>query len=144
MNGGSRVWSLPRQDSDGTWRRRDDGALPSGTEELDCAARRSQYLSAKILLRTSPSLTGPWTDGEVIYQIPELQKDSTGYDPDTFCYAGKEHPEFEGKDEVVFTYVCNTLKPQKLAKKLNIYFPKVVRMKMPITGSKSPDTVLQP
>jgi hypothetical protein len=92
--------------------------------------------SAKVLLRTSPSLTGPWTDGEVIYQIPEMQKDSPGYDPDTFCYAGKEHPEFEGKDEVVFTYVCNTLKPQKLVKELNIYFPKVIRLKMPVAGTK--------
>jgi Domain of unknown function (DUF4185) len=100
--------------------------------------------SAKVLLRTSPNLTGPWTDGEVIYQIPELQKDSTGYDPDTFCYAGKEHPEFEGKDEVVFTYACNTLKPQKLAKELNIYFPKVIRMKMPVTAKRQEDIVLHP
>ena len=91
------------------------------------------FLSAKVLLRTSPSLTGPWTDGQVIYQIPELQKSSPGYDPDTYCYAGKEHPEFEGKDELVFTYVCNTMKPQKLVKELNIYFPKIVRMKMPVT-----------
>jgi hypothetical protein len=90
--------------------------------------------SSKVLLRTSPSLAGPWTDGEVIYKIPEMQKDSSGYDADTFCYAGKEHPEFEDKGELVFTYVCNTLKPQKLVKELNIYFPKVVRMKMPITG----------
>jgi hypothetical protein len=88
--------------------------------------------SAQVLLRTSPSLTGPWTDGEVIYHIPELQKDSSGYDPDTYCYAGKEHPEFEGSGELVFTYVCNTMKPQKLLKELNIYFPKVVRMKMPV------------
>jgi hypothetical protein len=91
--------------------------------------------SAKVLLRTSPGLTGPWTEGQVVYEIPELQKDSPGYDPDTYCYAGKEHPEFEGKDRLVFTYVCNTMKPQKLVKELNIYFPKVVRMKMPVTGN---------
>jgi hypothetical protein len=91
--------------------------------------------SAKVLLRTSPGLTGPWTEGQVVYQIPELQKDSPGYDPDTYCYAGKEHPEFEGKDQLVFTYVCNTMKPQKLVQELNIYFPKVVRMKMPVTGN---------
>jgi Domain of unknown function (DUF4185) len=94
--------------------------------------------SSKVLLRTSPSLTGPWTDGEVIYKIPEMQKDSPGYDADTFCYAGKEHPEFEAKDDLVFTYVCNTMKPQKLVKELNIYFPKVVRMKMPISGKPQP------
>jgi len=92
--------------------------------------------SAKVLLRTSPSLIGPWTQGELIYHIPELKKDSPGYDADTYCYAGKEHPEFEGKDELVFTYVCNTMKPQKLIKETNLYFPKVVRMKMPgsVTG----------
>ena len=90
--------------------------------------------SSKVLLRTSPSLAGPWTDGEVIYQIPELRKDSPGYDSDTYCYAGKEHPEFEGKEELVFTYVCNTMKPKKLVTELNIYFPKVVRMKMPASG----------
>lgn len=91
--------------------------------------------SAKVILRASPTLTGPWTDGDVIYQIPELRKDSLEYDPDTYCYAGKEHPEFEGKDEIVFTYVCNTLKPEKLVKELNIYFPRTVRMKMPIEAT---------
>jgi hypothetical protein len=89
--------------------------------------------SAKVLLRTSPTLEGPWTSGEVIYQIPELQKSSAGYDADTYCYAGKEHPEFEGKSELVFTYVCNTMKPQKLVKEVNIYSPKVVRMKWPVS-----------
>ena len=92
------------------------------------------FFSDKVLLRTAPSLTGPWTDGEVIYHIPELQKNSSGYDPDTFCYAGKEHPEFERTNELVFTYVCNSMKPQKIAKELNIYFPQVVRMKMPVSG----------
>jgi hypothetical protein len=97
----------------------------------------ASLFSDKVLLRTSPTLTGPWTDGEVIYKIPELQKGSQGYDPDTFCYAGKEHPEFEKSGELVFTYVCNTMKPKKL-EGADIYYPKVVRMPMPAaaTGSK--------
>lgn len=86
--------------------------------------------SNKILVRTAPSLTGPWTPGEVIYQVPEMQPQIAGYDKNTFCYAGKEHPEFEQGD-LLFTYVCNTFDVPTLATNTNIYFPKVVRMPMP-------------
>ena len=55
----------------------------------------SRFSPTRFLLSTAPSMTGPWTEGEVIYHVPELQKDNPHYDKDTFCYAGKEHPEFE-------------------------------------------------
>lgn len=93
--------------------------------------------SDKVLLRTSPTLAGPWTDGDVIYRIPELQKGSPGYDADTFCYAGKEHPEFERAGELVFTYVCNSMRPKKL-ENADIYYPKVVRMPMPTSAVGAP------
>jgi hypothetical protein len=86
--------------------------------------------SSSILLRTAPSLTGPWTAGQVIYKTPEMQPGNPGYDKDTFCYAAKEHPEFE-RGDLVFTYVCNTFAVPKLATETAIYFPQVVRMKMP-------------
>lgn len=86
--------------------------------------------SSTILLRTSPSLLGPWTNGQVIYHVPEMQPDKPGYDKDTFCYAGKEHPEFE-RGDLVFTYACNSMSVPKLATNLKIYFPQVVRMPMP-------------
>jgi len=95
-----------------------------------------QIFSDKVILRTSPSVTGPWTDGDVIYRIPILQKNDPKYDPDTFCYAGKEHPEFEKPGELLFTYVCNTMKPTKLTVETNIYFPQVVRMPMPDAANK--------
>jgi len=95
-----------------------------------------QMFSDKVILRTSPSMTGPWTDGEVIYRIPVLQKSDPKYDPDTFCYAGKEHPEFEQPGELLFTYVCNTMKPKKLLAETDIYFPQVVRMPMPDAAKK--------
>jgi hypothetical protein len=73
-------------------------------------ASQTRYCCAK-----APSLTGPWSDGEVIYRVPELQPATPGYDRDTFCYAAKEHPEFEDPGSLVFTYVCNTLDVKKLA-----------------------------
>jgi hypothetical protein len=60
-----------------------------------------------------------------------MHKENAGYDPDTFCYAAKEHPEFEKPGELIFTYVCNSMKPPKVVELTNIYFPQVVRRKMP-------------
>ncbi|HEX6879540.1 MAG TPA: DUF4185 domain-containing protein [Terriglobales bacterium] len=90
-----------------------------------------QIFSDKVILRTAPSMTGPWTSGDIIYQIPILQKSHAEYDKDTFCYAGKEHPEFEKPGQLLFTYVCNSMKPKKLETLLNVYLPQVVTMPMP-------------
>lgn len=87
--------------------------------------------SDKILLREAPSLTGPWSKGEVIFHVPEMQTQSAGYDRDTFCYAAKEHPEFEDTGLLDFTYVCNTLDVKKLPGETWIYFPKTVVMPWP-------------
>jgi hypothetical protein len=94
-----------------------------------------RIFSDKVIFRTAPTMTGPWTQGNVIYQIPIMQKSNPDYDPDTFCYAGKEHPEFEKSGELLFTYVCNSMKPKKLEKELNVYIPQVVTMPMPLGSS---------
>ncbi|HZL25055.1 MAG TPA: DUF4185 domain-containing protein [Acidobacteriaceae bacterium] len=130
---------------DGTWKPGFDptkakAVMKSGSTELSIRyhPERQQWVavmfepvgfSSKILLRTAPELTGPWTEGNVIYQVPEMQP-GPGYDKNTFCYAGKEHPEFETGD-LVFTYVCNTMNVPSLVTNQKIYFPQVVRMPMP-------------
>jgi hypothetical protein len=87
--------------------------------------------SGRVLFRTADRLQGPWSVAQVIYHVPEMDKSSPDYDADNFCYAGKEHPEFEQPGSLVFTYVCNTLKVPKLADHLDIYYPQVVTTKMP-------------
>lgn len=89
-----------------------------------------EMFSSKIILRSAPSFLGPWSAGQVIYTVPEMQPNHRGYSKNTFCYAGKEHPEFEHGD-LVFTYACNSMDVDSLATNLNIYFPRVVRMPMP-------------
>lgn len=89
------------------------------------------FLSDAIVLRTADRITGPWSEGQVIYRIPEMQTDSPGYQKNTFCYAGKEHPEFEEPGSLLVTYVCNTMKVPDLATKLKIYVPKVLRLSFP-------------
>jgi hypothetical protein len=54
---------------------------------LGCNIAIHSYLREnKIVLRTAPSITGPWSDAEVVYR-PERVKD------DDLVYAAKEHPE---------------------------------------------------
>jgi len=89
-----------------------------------------EWGSDKIILRTAPRLTGPWTKGKVIYQIPDMQPSAPAYDRDTMCYAGKEHPEFEPPGKLLFTYVCNTASVPKIVNNLTIYFPKTVVLPM--------------
>ena len=114
------------------------------------AVMRSPDLSSDaILLRTAPAITGPWSAGEVIYHIPEMRKDFPGYDKNVFCYAGKEHPEFEKPGSLVITYVCNTMKVPDLVTNLNIYVPKVVEVPLPVdvgspAGKQRSDVTPQP
>ena len=102
-------------------------SFPSVHGPMKLSAVRTMILSENIV-RTADNFIGPWTEGKDIYEIPEMQKNKPGYDPDTFCYAAKEHPEFRTKDSILITYACNTMKVQKLTSNLGIYFPQVVRI----------------
>lgn len=93
--------------------------------------RSPDLASDAILLRTAARITGPWSKGEAIYHIPEMKKSSPGYDRNVFCYAGKEHPEFQEPGSLLITYVCNTMKVPDLVSNLKIYVPKVVRLPIP-------------
>jgi hypothetical protein len=89
-------------------------------------------ISDRIILRTAPNLTGPWTDANdatTLYRVPEMQA-GPKQDKNIFCYAGKEHPELEVPSNIVFTYVCNTFSPPELATRPDIYLPQVIRKSM--------------
>lgn len=86
--------------------------------------------SSKIIVRTAPDLTGPWTEGEVIYEIPEMQP-GPKRDKNVFCYAGKEHSELETGSDLLFTYACNTMDVSELPTHRDIYHPQVVRHPLP-------------
>jgi hypothetical protein len=86
--------------------------------------------SDKVLLRTAPNLAGPWTEGDVIYHMPEMQP-GLAHVNSVFCYAGKEHPEFEAASDLVFTYVCNTMDVPELVTHRDIYYPRVIHEEIP-------------
>jgi len=68
------------------------------------------------LLSPAPQLTGPWTEGQVLYKMPEMQP-GLSHDKNVFCYAGKEHSELETGSDVVFSYMCNPTVVPELATK---------------------------
>ena len=93
--------------------------------------------SDRIILRTAPTLTGPWTaprDATLLYRVPEMQP-GPKHDKNIFCYAGKEHPELEIPGDIVFSYVCNTLSPPELTSHPHLYLPQVIREPMPSSAS---------
>jgi Domain of unknown function (DUF4185) len=126
---------------DGSWK---PGLVPAdakevmaqGTTELSIRyhPERKEWLavmfdpngfSDKIISRTSQELTGPWTVGHVVYRVPEMAP-GPAHDKNTFCYAAKEHPELEQRNQLLFTYVCNTMNIPSLATNNKIYIPQAV------------------
>jgi hypothetical protein len=86
--------------------------------------------SDRAIVRTAPELIGPWSNGQVLYTVPEMQA-ASGANKDIFCYAGKEHPESETGQDILFTYTCNTKDVPSLATNGSIYIPQVVRIPIP-------------
>jgi hypothetical protein len=97
--------------------------------------------SDRIYIRTAGQLKGPWSEPKSIYRIPELDESyAAGHDPNTFCYAAKEHPEYAREGRLLFTYVCNLFTPstqdplevmKRLAVKMHLYRPIAVSIPFP-------------
>lgn len=80
----------------------------------DCKKWLAVYLTPEnkgnqLFYQYADNLEGPWSKPEAMdATITELDPQSTFYDEDTFCYAGKEHIEFAGDGRLIVTYVCNS------------------------------------
>jgi uncharacterized protein DUF4185 len=95
------------------------------------AVTGGDFLSNKIMIRTAPELTGPWSQWHVIHEFPEMNPQSARYDPDTWCYAVKEHIEFATLDKLLVTYACNSFKFEKQVANMSIYRPQAVLLELP-------------
>ena len=79
----------------------------------------------------SSALQGPWGRSENFYSYPEMQPSNPDYTRNVFCYAVKEHVEFETAGQIFFTYACNSPKVSEITKNMNLYHPVVVRKPLP-------------
>ncbi|MEN6475027.1 MAG: hypothetical protein ABFD81_13515 [Syntrophaceae bacterium] len=86
--------------------------------------REKRYLQVQTLsvmnpclaFAVAPATTGPWSEKSCFCTPAEQGR------PDILIYAGKSHPMLTGAD-MVFTYVANTTREDKLLNDMSIYFP---------------------
>lgn len=79
----------------------------------------------------SSSLTSGWGSQETVYTYPEMQPGNPNYTPNVFCYAAKEHVEFETAGQLFFTYACNSTVESDVTNNMNLYHPVVVTQALP-------------
>lgn len=79
----------------------------------------------------APALGGPWSAPQTLLQYPETKKGNPDNTPNVFCYAAKEHPEFETAGSLIFTYACNSMVEEEIFKNMDLYHPVVVTRPMP-------------
>jgi hypothetical protein len=84
-------------------------------------------LSKNIMMRLSPTPTGPWSDAYRIFECPEVKWHKT-----YFCYAAKAHPEISVKDELIVTYACNSTDFWQMAADARIYRPRFLKIKFDV------------
>jgi len=77
-------------------------------------------LNPCLALSTARSITGPWSSQTSFFVPPE--KGVTG----NLVYAGKSHPTLTGAN-MLFSYVVNNTKEEKLLKDMSIYFPVMLK-----------------
>lgn len=82
-------------------------------------------LSPRILARTAPSPVGPWSAPTVLYRCPEA-----GWDRNIICYAAKAHPDISAPDELLITYVANSLDFWQVARDARLYWPRFVQVNL--------------
>lgn len=79
----------------------------------------------------SASLTSGWGPSEGLYSYPEMQPGNANYTSNVFCYAAKEHIEFETAGQLFFTYACNSTVESDITNNMNLYHPVVVTQTLP-------------
>ncbi len=91
-----------------------------------------KFRDNKIKMRTSPELTGPWSDEIDIYEIPEVTPGTSSYSESNFCYLPRECIQnYDSLRRVMLiTYDINNPNFSEIIANPNIYTPKVITVQL--------------
>lgn len=82
-------------------------------------------ISEKIVARLASKPSGPWSEPLLLYRCPEAS-----WHEDIFCYAAKAHADISlTTDELIITYVANSIDFQKVAQDARLYRPRFLRIR---------------
>lgn len=97
-----------------------------------------KFMDNKIKIRTAPELTGPWSEEEVIYEIPEVTPGNSSYIESNFCYLPRECIQnYDSEKHVMLlTYDINNPDFAKINANPKIYTPKVITIQLKKNGSR--------
>jgi hypothetical protein len=87
-----------------------------------------KFLENKIKIRTSSSLTGPWSGEKIVYEIPEVTPGTISYSKSNFCYLSRECIQnYDPKTHtMLITYDINNSSFSEINSNPKIYTPKVI------------------
>ena len=80
----------------------------------------------RVLLRSAPAPTGPWSAATPVYTVPGLDRGK-----DYFTYAAKGHLHLSRRTELLTTYIINANNIWDMAVDAAIYRPRFVRVRLP-------------
>jgi hypothetical protein len=82
-------------------------------------------LSPRIMGRTADCPWGPWSTPVVLYECPEMSRDKK-----LFCYGAKAHPALSKGQDLVVSYVVNSVDFWQVAREAKLYWPRFVRVRL--------------
>lgn len=97
-----------------------------------------KFLEHKIKIRTSASLTGPWSGEKIVYEIPEVTPGTISYSITNFCYLSRECIQnYDPKTHtMLITYDVNNSSFSEINSNPKIYTPKVITVSLKNYGSR--------
>jgi Domain of unknown function (DUF4185) len=82
-------------------------------------------LSPRIMGRTADRPWGPWSAPFLLYECSEMSRDKK-----VFCYAAKAHAALSSDQDLVVSYVVNSLDFWQVAREARLYWPRFVRVRL--------------